>query len=235
VYWRSFNGVYSPILPTAYQQSIAFNDSLGLMRTLLQVPSIRWVNSWQAYEFHKEKPRQLSAVKNLGVMIPQTLVSNDPDLIIEFVSTVDRAIFKPVYGGAHTKLITPEFLDPERLKLALRVCPIAVQEFIPGTNIRTYVIGDRIYSAEIRTGEVDFREDNDAKLIPLEISVAIAQASLEIARELLLKWTAIDWRRNDVGEYYFLEANPSPMFTYFEEHSGYPIAESLVQLLMAND
>ncbi len=233
VYWRSFNGVYVPDLPDDRQQSIAFNDANGLMRTLLQTPSIRWVNGWQAYEFHKEKPRQLAVVNKLGVKIPQTLISNDPDLVTEFVNTVDRAIFKPVYGGAHAKSITPEFLAPERLKLALRIAPIALQEFIDGTNIRTYAIGDRTYSAEIRTGEVDFRDDLDAQIIPIELPPAIEQLSIAIARSLMLAWTAIDWRRNSAGEYYFLEANPSPMFIYFEQKTGYPLTAQLANLLLS--
>jgi glutathione synthase/RimK-type ligase-like ATP-grasp enzyme len=233
VYWRSFNGVYVPELPDEHQQSIAFNDSFGLMRTLLQTPSIRWVNGWQAYEFHKEKPRQLAVVSALGVNIPKTLISNDPDSITEFVKAIGQAIFKPVYGGAHAKLITPEFLAPQRLNLALKLAPISLQEFIAGTNIRTYVIGDRVYSAEIRTGAVDFRDDADLELIPLQIPPEIERMSITIARSLMLEWTAIDWRRNNQGEYYFLEANPSPMFTYFETKTGYPLTEQLVNLLMA--
>jgi hypothetical protein len=214
VYWRSFNGIYVPELPDEHQQSIAYNDAVGLIRTFLQARSIRWVNGWQAYEFHKEKPRQLAVVSNLGVTIPKTLISNNPDLITEFASTLEQAIFKPVYGGAHAKLITPEFLAPERLKLALKLAPIALQEFIAGTNIRTYVIGDRVYSAEIRTGAVDFRDDADVELIPLNVPPEIERMSTAIARSLMLEWTAIDWRRNNQGEYYFLEANPSPMFTF---------------------
>jgi glutathione synthase/RimK-type ligase-like ATP-grasp enzyme len=231
VYWRSFNGICVPDLPDEHQQSIAFNDAFSLMRTLLQAPSIRWVNGWQAYEFHKEKPRQLAVVSSLGVTIPQTLISNDPSLVTEFASKLNRAIFKPVYGGAHTKLITPEFLEPERLKLALKIAPIALQEYIAGTNIRTYVIDDRVYSAEIRTGEVDFRDDRIAELIPIELPPTIARISIAIARSLMLEWTAIDWRRNLDGEYYFLEANPSPMFIYFEAQTGYPLTEQLLDLL----
>jgi RimK-like ATP-grasp domain len=235
VYWRSFNGVYVPELPDEHQQSIAFNDAFGLMRTFLQLPSIRWINGWQAYEFHKEKPRQLAVVRNLGATIPKTLISNDPDLITEFANTLGEAIFKPVYGGAHAKFITPEFLAPARLKLALRIAPIALQEFIGGTNIRTYVIGDRTSSAEIRTGEIDFRDDVDARIIPIELPPEIEKMSIKIARSLMLEWTAIDWRRNNDGEYYFLEANPSPMFTYFEDKTGYPLTEELVDLLVARD
>jgi glutathione synthase/RimK-type ligase-like ATP-grasp enzyme len=231
VYWRNFNGVYSPNLPDPHQQSIAFNDSMSLLRTLLQVPTIRWVNSWQAYTFHQEKPRQLSTVKKLGVTIPDTLITNRPSLITQFAQKHSQVIFKPVYGGSHTKLVTPEYLAQERLELALKIAPITLQEFVSGTNIRTYVIGEQVYSAEIRTGEVDFRDDSEVELIPLETPPAIVHQSIAIARSLLLEWTAIDWRRSQDGNYYFLEANPSPMFIYFESQTGYPITEKLIELL----
>jgi D-alanine-D-alanine ligase-like ATP-grasp enzyme len=72
----------------------------------------------------------------------------------------------------------------------------------------------------------------DVELIPLNILPEIERRSIAIARSLLLEWTEIDWRRNNQGEYYFLEANPSPMFTYFEDKTGYPLTEGLVNLLM---
>lgn len=46
---------------------------------------------------------------------------------------------------------------------------MTIQEYIPGTNIRSYVIADSVYSAEIRSSSVDFREDLDAELIPIEL------------------------------------------------------------------
>jgi hypothetical protein len=46
-----------------------------------------------------------------------------------------------------------------------------------------------------------------------------------------LEWTAIDWRLTEAGEYVFLEANPSPMFLHFEQQTGFPITQQLVQQL----
>ena len=54
-----------------------------------------------------------------------------------------------------------------------------------------------------------------------------------IMRVLGLRWTAIDWRRDAAGEYYFLEANPSPMFIAFEQHSAYPILDTLIDAMTA--
>lgn len=117
------------------------------------------------------------------------------------------------------------------MSLALRLSPVTLQEYIPGTNIRSYVIGESVYSAEIRTEAVDFRDDSQAELIPVELPETIQQQCLAITKAFKLEWTAIDWRHQPTGEYVFLEANPSPMFLYFEQQTGFPITEALVQLL----
>ncbi|RUR73941.1 hypothetical protein PCC6912_54820 [Chlorogloeopsis fritschii PCC 6912] len=232
VYWRNFSGVSVPPLYDRHQQQIAINDSMSTLRSLMQSCQPRWVNSWQAYQFHKEKPLQLSKVKQIGVTIPQTLISNDPEEVINFIQSLDKVIFKPVYGGAHTKLVTADHLEPERLSLALSFSPVTIQEYVPGTNIRSYVIGKSVYTAEIRSSQLDFREDVEAELIPIELPATVQQQCLDIAQALMLEWTAIDWRRRHDGEYFFLEANPSPMFLHFERQTRFPITRKLVELLM---
>lgn len=232
VYWRSLGSVGIPSLEDSHQQNIAFNDSMSVLRTLFKACPARWVNSWEAYQFHKEKPLQLRQVHLLGVKIPQTLITNDPQEVIRFAKSHEKAIFKPVYGGAHTQTLAESLLEPKRLNLALSVAPVTLQEYIPGTNVRSYVIGDSVYAAEIRSHDLDFRTDIEAELIPVELPKQIQQQCKDIAKALYLEWTAIDWRRNPAGEYVFLEANPSPMFLHFERQTGFPITEKLVELLM---
>ncbi len=232
VYWRNFSGVYVPELKDSRQQRVAYNDSMSTLRTLMQVGSTKWINSWQAYQFHKEKPLQLSTARQVGATIPPTLISNNPQQVTEFCQNYEKVIFKPVYGGAHTQVVTKAHLEPQRLKMTLSLSPVTIQEYIPGTNIRSYVIADSVYSAEIRSPSVDFRQDLEAELIPIELPDSIQKQCLAIAKAFMLEWTAIDWRVKPTGEYIFLEANPSPMFIHFERQTGFPITEKLVKLLM---
>jgi glutathione synthase/RimK-type ligase-like ATP-grasp enzyme len=232
VYWRNFSGVYIPPLKDSNQQKVAFNDSMSTVRSLMQASPAKWINSWQAYQFHQEKPLQLGKAKQIGVTIPATLISNNPDEITEFFHAHEKVIFKPVYGGAHTQFVTEAHLEPQRLNMTLSLSPVTIQEYIPGTNIRTYVIGESVYTAEIRSPLVDFREDLEAELIPIELPESIHKQSLAITKAFMLEWTAIDWRVKPTGEYVFLEANPSPMFVHFEHQTGFPITESLVSLMM---
>jgi hypothetical protein len=232
VFWRNFSGVGSVPCEDAHQQRIAFEDSLSALRTLMKGCPARWVNSWQAYEFHKEKPLQLSTVHQLGVSIPATLITNDPEDVVRFAASHDQVIFKPVYGGAHTRLLRDTHVDPARLGLALRLAPVTLQAYIPGTNIRSYVIDNAVYAAEIRSASVDFREDRAAEVLPVVLPAHVQQQCRAITQALLLSWTAIDWRLTPWGDYIFLEANPSPMFLHFERQTGFPITQALVQLLM---
>ncbi|MEG5037202.1 hypothetical protein [Microcoleus sp. AT3-D2] len=232
VFWRNFSGVGVAPLKDANQQQVALNDSMSTVRSLMQACPARWINSWQAYQFHKEKPLQLSLAKQIGVTIPATLISNNPEQVREFVQSQKEVIFKPVYGGAHTKLVTEAHLEPNRMDLALSLSPITIQEYIPGTNIRSYVIGESVYSAEIRSQALDFREDLESELIPIDLPESVHQKCLAILKAFMLDWTAIDWRLKPSGEYVFLEANPSPMFRHFERQTGFPITQKLVNLLM---
>ena len=232
VYWRSFNGVRIPSIDDARQQDIAYRDSIATVRSIFQACPAHWVNSWQAYRFHQKKPLQLNLAKQLGVNIPATLIGNDPRQITQFAKAYDKVIFKPVYGGSHARFVTRKHLEIERLNLALKISPVTLQKYIPGTNIRSYVIKDLVYSAEIRTDAVDFRDDSSAKIAPVNLPAEIEQQCKKIASAFSLEWTAIDWRRNRNGEYIFLEANPSPMFLYFEQQTGFPITQKLVQLLI---
>ena len=231
IFWRTFAGVNVPKLTDPYQEKIAVNDSIGLLRSFMRCTPEKWVNGWDAYQFHKEKPLQLSLANKIGVTIPATIITNDTDEILEFSQTFRDVIFKPVYGGSHTQFLTKEHLEIERMNLALSISPVTLQEFIPGTNIRSYVIGEKVYSAEIRSGSLDFREDRQAKLIYLETPEDMKRQCLAITKAFGLKWTGIDWRLKPNGEFIFLEANFSPMFINFERQTGCPITNNLIELL----
>jgi hypothetical protein len=230
VYWRCYHGVPAPQLPDPEQAYIAQNDARSLFESLLIRLPARWVNGWQAYQLHQTKPVQLAMVAALGVPVPATLLGNDPAAVREFVGQHPRCIFKPVQGGAHTQRVTPRHLSDENLR-NLAIAPVTIQEEVRGTDIRVFVAGERVLACEVQTEALDFREDPDPRIVPVELPPAVAEQCRQIARTLHLLWTGIDLRRTPEGRFVFLEANPSPMFLGFEQRSGLPLTESLADLL----
>lgn len=231
VYWRSFAGVEPVPLPDDEQAYIAHNDARSLFESLLIRLKTRWVNGWDAYQLHQTKPAALAMVAALGVPVPETVLTNDPDGVIAFIERHSHCIFKPVQGGAHTRRLELEHLSDENLA-SLQYAPVTLQQEIEGTDVRVFVAGERVLACELQTEAVDFRDDPDAEIVPVELPPEVAERSIRIARTLHLLWTGIDYRRTDTGEYVFLEANPSPMFIGFEERSGLPLTEALGALLL---
>jgi len=231
VYWRCYNNVQPPELPDAEQAFIAGNDARGLFESVLIRLGARWVNTWRAYQLHQTKPVQLALVTALGVPIPATLLSNDPQAVRDFAVRHPRCIFKPVQGGAHTRRLTSAHLDVENLG-NLALAPVTIQEEVPGTNVRVFVAGQRVLACEVRTEALDFRDDGDPVIVPHDLPTEVAEWCLRVARALDLVWTGIDLRLNPEGKYLFLEANPSPMFLGFESRSGLPLTASLAALLV---
>jgi glutathione synthase/RimK-type ligase-like ATP-grasp enzyme len=234
VYWRCYNNVQPPDLPDAEQAYIATNDARGLFESLLISLPARWINGWRAYQLHQTKPVQLALVAALGVPVPATLLTNDAEVVREFAARQPRCIFKPVQGGAHTQRLTPSHLTDDNLR-NLSYAPVTLQEEVPGTNVRAFVAGERVLACEVRTGALDFRDDQDPQIVPHDLPAEVAGQCLRAARALDLVWTGIDLRLTPEGRYVFLEANPSPMFLGFESRSGLPLTDSLAALLLEED
>jgi len=233
VYWRVYNCVAPPEMPDPEQAYIAGNDARGLFESLLiQLPA-RWVNGWRAFQLHQTKPVQLALVAALGVPIPATRLTNDPEAVREFVARHPQSIFKPVQGGAHTRRVTPAHLTDDNLR-NLEFAPVTLQEEVPGTNIRVFVADARVLACEVRTDAIDFRDDVEAAIVPHPLPDDVAEQCVRAARALELVWTGIDLRRTPDGRYVFLEANPSPMFLGFEARSGLPLTACLAELLTAS-
>ncbi len=230
VYWRNYFGVGGLELPDFEQAYIAENDSRGLFESLLIHLPARWVNGWQAFQLHQTKPVQLARVAALGARIPKTLLTNDPQMLVQFAQQHGPCIVKPVQGGDETRRLAPEHLTLENLD-NLRYAPITIQTEAPGTNIRVFVAGDEVLACEVRTPQLDYREDLQAELLVHPLPADVRALSLHIARALELRWTGIDFRLTPSGEYVFLEANPSPMFLGFQEATGLPLGDALVRLL----
>jgi len=235
VYWRQYSGVGACGLSDDEQAYIAENDSRSLIESMLLSLPGRWVNSYRAWRLHQTKPAQLARVCSLGLddalNMPPTLLTNSPCELREFADSAGQCIFKPVQGGAHTRVLTPDHLSDENLG-SLRHAPVTVQQYVEGTDIRVFVAGSKVMACRIETDALDFREDPNVRIDPHSLSRPVSDACRRIARSLHLVWTGIDLRLTEKGEYFFFEANPSPMFLGFESRCGLPLTEALVDLLV---
>lgn len=223
VFWRSldydiFEYDKDPSNGDAYIELFtnAFSDAL-------------WLNPPQAYREHQTKIKQIQTVLSNDVLMPKTLMTNDVDDALHFFKRNKPIALKPIAGGAYTLKITKK--KQLRQYFEEHSHPVCLQEFIEGPSIRTFVIGDKVYSTIIYADGPDFRIDDNASYLPVSIPRGLENTAIQITKELGMHWTAIDWICRD-DKYYFLEANFSPMFACHEELTNQPISQEIANYIL---
>lgn len=74
VFWRTLSTPQVPPIQNEQIKQVAISDTSSAIRTLIQGCSARWINSWQAYQFHREKPLQLAKVGSMSPLRPNHAV-----------------------------------------------------------------------------------------------------------------------------------------------------------------
>lgn len=225
LYWRWYYGVVFGTSDIVYREKTSALESL-----LYSLEPVSW-NSLQAVELHRKKGVQTKIMQNNGIRLPRTIVTNDKDALETFyLENNKNIIYKPVRGGAYTQKLKEEDL---LRKESLTNCPAQLQECIDGVDIRVYAFeSGEIFAGEILAQNIDFREDNNAIINKVNLPDNIQKDCLKILKLLGLKYSGIDIRLSNTGEYVFIEANPAPMFTHFENVTGYEITNTLIKNLI---
>ena len=225
-FWFRFTpprGISEPTIQKDYQ---------SLLNLLLHNPAISWRNHINTIRYHQQKPQQLAHAKQLGLSVPASYIGNNIDQAMLFANCHRTTIAKPVHGGDYAERLAEGPQLKQALSARLQRSPVTLQQFIAGTNIRTYVIDDTVLSVEIASANTDFRTDPKAYLLPHALSQSAHHQALTLCAAFGMHWTAIDWRLTPDGEYVFLEANPAPCFYRFEQQSRLPLSDLLTDMLL---
>jgi hypothetical protein len=92
-----------PVLPKGLadeDREFARVECLGYLNSLYRcLDHCRWVNPWLAERQAADKTEQLVIARSVGLSVPETLVTNDPQAVREFFERSEgRVIFKPLVG-----------------------------------------------------------------------------------------------------------------------------------------
>jgi glutathione synthase/RimK-type ligase-like ATP-grasp enzyme len=203
------------------------------MQQWLEITPARVINRTTAMASNASKPYQAQLIRRHGFSIPETLITNDPELVHEFRARHGTIVYKSISG---IRSIVRPLTDEDLSRLdSIRWCPTQFQQFVPGMNIRVHVIGEEVLATAAVTSAVDYRyasrDDTETQLEPIELSDELRARCVALAASLGLEFAGIDLKRTDDGEIYCFEVNPSPGFSYFESSTGQPIAHAVARAL----
>jgi hypothetical protein len=211
--------------------SRAFHDIVGQWA---QITDACVVNRYGAMSSNFSKPYQAQLIAEHGFAVPETLVTNDPDLVRQFVAEHGRAVYKSV-SSERSIVQTIDDSDLARLD-AIRWCPVQFQAFIDGTDIRVHTVGEQVFATAISSTATDYRyahrqTGHAAAMEPYELPDDVAAHCVTLATALGLDLAGIDLRLTPDGQTICFEVNPSPVYSYYQAHTGQPIAAAIARHL----
>jgi hypothetical protein len=236
-----FGGVYTRLMdyrrlpefrdrPTDREHCRVLHETLNRW---LEIAPGRVVNRSGPQASNFSKPYQSQLIRAQGFAIPETLITNRPELVHEFRARHKRLVFKSI-SGLRSIVRTLEPADLAQLD-RIRWCPVQFQQYIDGANIRVHTVAEMAIATAIATDATDYRyahrDDRSAILRPIQLSDELAARCLRLAASLQLPVAGIDLKVTPAGEAYCLEVNPSPAFSYYELEAGQPISLALARYL----
>jgi glutathione synthase/RimK-type ligase-like ATP-grasp enzyme len=199
-----------------------------------EVSPARVVNRARPQGSNGSKPYQSQLIRAAGFAVPETLVTNDPELVRAFVSTHGSVVYKSISG---VRSIVTRLDEDDLARLEhIRWCPVQFQAHVHGPNVRVHVVGAEVFATAVRSEATDYRYglrqvDEAATLEAVELPDELAERCVRLAAALDLPFAGIDLLFPPDAEPVCLEVNPSPAFSYYELETGQPIAHALARYL----
>ena len=213
----------------------------ALLDSLYSSIGERWFSSPESVFLAEDKPRQLRLAKQIGFLVPETVVTNR----LEAAKAIQRSfpvVAKPLRMGllnsrddgpiVYTSSV--ELLS-ENDRSQISSCPVIFQRRIEKTlDVRVTVVGSHVFSCAIFSQEsdetkLDWRRGSNPALRHevFDLPPETASKCVEIVRSQNLRFGAIDLIQDDSGKLWFLECNPNGQWAWIENRTGLPIASAI--------
>ncbi|MFZ0962666.1 MAG: glutathione synthase [Terriglobia bacterium] len=242
---QEFDAVYPRMMDDRFLPELSHEPPDSSLRTYCRSfhdTLTRWmeiapalvINRCAPMASNMSKPYQSQLIREHGFLIPETLITNDPELVREFRARHGRVIYKSISA---VRSIVQELNDEDEQRLErIRWCPTQFQAFVEGTNLRVHTVGNEVFATAVRSGATDYRyaarqSGEPAELREVVLSGELTQKCLRLSHSLGLEFAGIDLKVTPHDEVYCFEVNPSPAFSYYEANTNQPISAAVARRL----
>lgn len=207
-----------------------------------------WISHPNAIKASDNKLDQLKVAQSLGLLIPKTLVTNDPKLARDFHKSCKGNMivktFRGWSGSISSKIysvLTNRVLSRHLENLSLvKYSPCLFQEYVPkDVELRVTIIGRRVFAAEIHSQNSTLSQDDwrryDFQNTPYyscKLPSKVENSCSRLLDHYGLAFGAIDMIRRPDGEYVFLELNANGQWLWIQRLTGMPLIETISDMLI---
>ena len=247
-WWRrALPSPHDPRVLDPAQAAWAANETFEAMSGFWDALPITWVSPPRAIETSMMKTWQLPTARAVGLDVPDTLVTNDPDEARGFIDRVGlgnvvcKAFSATPENWRETRVVeAAEYALLDRLVVA----PVIFQELVPAeVDLRITVVGEEFFVAAVHSQELPYALDfrlfleigAGVRMEPATLPPDVEECLLRLLKQAGLRYGAIDMRRTPDGRHVFLEVNPAGQWRFVEEVTGQPITAAMARLLTELD
>lgn len=242
-YWRLWAPRLDEQLAPQHREAVT-RESMTTLRGLLDLLSdVPWIDPIDVNLAAENKTRQLAVAQAVGLSIPPTLITADPEAARRFYHKHEGNVITKLQnslgysmkggGGFPTRLLNRS--DLHALD-SLRQCPMMFQRFIPkAKELRIAWVDGRAFVGALDGAAcgVDWRyEAKDAPWENHTLPEAVHTRLSVLMNRLGLRQGAIDMIVTPDGDYVFLEVNPHGEWGMLERDLDLPIGEAIAEALM---
>lgn len=205
-----------------------------MMEAWLQAdPRIRRFNRRFFLREAANKPYALIQAQRAGLPIPRTLLTALASELRAWARE-ETVVYKPMDGGDHCRVLTLENLEMYGDGVLPR--PYIFQERLVAPEIRIFRTGPKFFAFQVDSPSLDYRENQDARLTPVEPPAELLEGFTRVSDELGLNFCAADFKtRASDGRLCFMEINSNPMFAAFDEACGGALCAGMLDALMGDE
>lgn len=243
VYYRRPSPYRAPLGTAHHDGRFAVDQARHGMGGILGGIRARWVNHiWRSLEADF-KPAQLTVAREVGFAVPPTLVTNVPDDARTFAAAYERVLYKPLHAGAvrdrggSPAVIWVDEVEPDELDDSIRTTLHMFQQRVDKVaDVRTTVIGRKVFSVRIESPHVDWRRDYDAiSYRVIDTPAGVTRACESYLERFGLVFGAFDFGIARDGSWYWYECNTGGQWHWLELETGLPLTAAIADLLECRD
>jgi RimK family alpha-L-glutamate ligase len=197
------------------------------------------INPPLAIERSVNKYCSLTLFQENGLPVPRTAVTESPDEALKcFHELGGDVVVKPLFGSrgvGSTRITDPDIATRVFLAISFHHGVLYLQEFIPhgGSDIRAFVIGDRVVAA-MRRISTNWKSNVSlgAKPVSLNLSEELETLAVRAAKVIGCKVTGVDIIEGPEGPV-VIELNSQPGWKGLQSVTKTNIADEIISYILS--
>lgn len=216
----------------------------SLLKNIFSAVEAKWLSKPLHVYNAENKILQLRKARQVGFLIPKTIVTNDIKEIIDFYSRNNRdIIIKPLAQTRVNYKNESAFIFTNKVDEDLidnlgnyDITPCIFQQNIKKDyEIRVTVIDKKVFASSVYSQsnektKMDWRKEN-LEFNPIDLPKDIENKCIKLLNALNLKFGAIDLIKTPDDKFIFLEINPKGQWAWIEMQTDQQISDEIIKFL----